>query len=379
MLHDITRPMLLEILIDNGIPFKPLKSEDSIYLPEPDHTILLRSAEDPTRLIGRNCAWFGIDEASYVVEDAWRRLEARVRDPNAKVLCGFGCWTPNGLGWIWRRFLSEEKVDGYDLILAKPNENRAVLKRTPDYYDRLKKSYDDRFYRQEVLGEYLELFAGSVYYSYSEDCKRPGLYQHNLPVCWALDFNLDPYCSLIAQVQRDPYGKPFSLQVLDEISLAGGDTGAMVETFIERAQKYVPGYQRLRVQVYGDPAGNTLHTNAHESDYDMIRRAFRRHPEFDVSYHIESHAPLVRERTTLVNSLLQSADDLHHLFVDPKCKELLADLREVSWKADTAGNLTPTLSKKNPRRTHMSDALGYLCWTEFGVNREGGLQRGLLF
>ena len=36
----------------------------------------------------------------------------------------------------------------------------------PDYYERLKSSYDARFYQQEVLGEYLQLHAGRVYYAF---------------------------------------------------------------------------------------------------------------------------------------------------------------------------------------------------------------------
>jgi hypothetical protein len=381
MLHDITRPMLLEILIQNGVPYKEKKSEESIYLPEPNHTIMMRSADDPTKLIGRNLSWFGVDEASYIVEDSWRRLEARVRDPKAKKLCGFGVWTPNGLNWIWKRFLSDEKVDGYELVLARPGENRAVLMKTPDYYERLKASYDERFYKQEVLGEYLELFGGQVYYAYSEGCKRAGVYQWNLPICWSLDFNLNPYCSVIAQVIRDPYGRAYAVQVLDEIAIPGSDTSEMTEVFIERATHYlrVRADKRLRVQIYGDPAGNTEHTNAHDTDYDIIRKIFRRHPEFDVSFHVETHAPLVRQRTTLVNGLLTSADDQHHLFIDPKCRELIADMREVAWKTDTLGNPTPALSKKNPKRTHMSDALGYLCWTEFQTQQETGWGRDLLF
>ena len=375
MLHDVLRPMLYEILISNEIPYKPNKSEESLYLPEPNATILLRSADDPTKLIGRNCAWFGVDEASYVVEDSWRRLEARLRDPKATHLCGFGGWTPNGLNWIWRRFLSDQKVPGYEVIMARPGENRAILAKTPDYYERLKASYDERFYRQEVLGEYLDLFSGAVYYQWSQENKRSVTFQPRLPICWTLDFNLNPFCSAICQVIRSPHGQAVAVNVLEEISLPGSSTHEMAEEFLHRMDKYANRIVGpLQVRIYGDPAGNTLHTNAHDSDYDIIRQYLRRQSKVSATMCIETSHPLVRQRTARVNGLMCNAAGDRNLWVDPSCTELIADFQEVAWAVDSHGVMTSALNKKNPKRTHMSDALGYLIWTEFGVQQDGGLK-----
>jgi hypothetical protein len=67
-----------------------------------------------------------------------------------------------------------------------------MLSRHFDYYEQLKFSYDELRYCQEELGEYLNVFAGRVYYAYSEANERVDL--RFLPqegLCWALDFNLD--------------------------------------------------------------------------------------------------------------------------------------------------------------------------------------------
>jgi len=45
---------------------------------------------------------------------------------------------------------------------------------------------------------------------------------------------------------------------------------------------------------------------------------------------------------------------------DPKCKELIADLEQVSYLEDS----TQIDKDKDRRRTHLSDALGYLIWQE---------------
>ena len=48
------------------------------------------------------------------------------------------------------------------------------------------------------------------------------------------------------------------------------------------------------------------------------------------------------------------------LLVDPKCKELIKDFEQVSYKADS----NAIDKEKDRRRTHLSDALGYLLWQE---------------
>lgn len=73
------------------------------------------------RLRGTNLTWFGIDELSCARPEAWLRLEARLRDPRATRLRGFGVWTPQGHDWIYRRFI-ENPVAGYECVRAQPFE-----------------------------------------------------------------------------------------------------------------------------------------------------------------------------------------------------------------------------------------------------------------
>ena len=46
------------------------------------------------------------------------------------------------------------------------------------------------------------------------------------------------------------------------------------------------------------------------------------------------------------------------LLVDPKCKELIMDFEEVCFKEQT----TEIDKDRDRKRTHTSDALGYLVW-----------------
>ena len=105
MLRDATQSALFEILESNLIPFTFCKSENTARLRETGSEILFRSMDEFERLRGTNIAWFGMDELTYSYEEAWLRMEGRLRDPKAKRLCGFAVWTPKGYDWVYRRFI----------------------------------------------------------------------------------------------------------------------------------------------------------------------------------------------------------------------------------------------------------------------------------
>ena len=161
MLRDATQAALIEILERSGIPHEWNRAENFLVLKETRSRILFRAVEEFERLRGSNLAWFGLDELTYAPEEAWLRLEGRLRDPRAMKLCGFAVWTPKGFDWVYERFVSA-KVTGYETVVAGPFENRHLLDRIPDYYERLKHSYDGRFYEQEVLGEYTGVWASAA-------------------------------------------------------------------------------------------------------------------------------------------------------------------------------------------------------------------------
>ncbi len=165
MLRDATIPALLEVLERSQIPYEFNRGENHLVFKGSRSKILFRAVEEFERLRGSNLAWFGVDELTYTSEDAWLRLEGRLRDPQATRLCGFGVWTPKGYDWVYERFVAKQ-IEGYETILAQPFENRFLLDQIPDYYERLRHSYDARFYEQEVLGSYLHMKVGRVYHAF---------------------------------------------------------------------------------------------------------------------------------------------------------------------------------------------------------------------
>lgn len=359
MLRDATLAQLTEVLKENDLPFDFNRSEFFITMKDTGSKILLRSLDEFERLRGTNLAWFGVDELSYCQEEAWLRLEGRLRDPKAKQLCGFGVWTPKGFDWVYRRFI-EKIVDGYEVVRAKPYENKYILEQVPDFYERLKSSYDEHFFEQEVLGTYLNVASDAVYSSFDRDVNVKPLTVHKrLPLYWALDFNLDPMCSIVAQRRGN------ELHILDEIKLHRASTEDACTEFLNRYGDHTAG-----VCIYGDASGLTMQTSSGSSDYKIVKLVMKREGIEPVTFRVRQSNPPVRTRVGLVNARLKSAAGEASLFVDPKCKELIKDFQEVTYQANTL-SIDKLIDHK---RTHMSDALGYLVHEEMESKSKVGPQ-----
>ena len=348
MLRDATLAALFDILNANFIPYEYNKGDNVLTMSDTESRVLCRSVDEFERLRGTNLAWFALDELTYTPEAAWLVLEGRLRDPKAKRLCGFAVWTPKGYDWVYRKFISEPHL-GYKTTIAQPFENRYLLEQIPDFYDLLKSSYDDSFFQQEVLGKYLNVQAGLVYYAFSrsEHVVKTEV-QARVPLLWALDFNVDPMCSVIGQVING------TVYVLDEIVLRHANTLQACEEFSRRFPAHARG-----LVVYGDASGNSMHTTG-TSDYQIIRDFFAANYTGSLHYKVPKANPSVRDRITLTNAKLRSASGDKQLMVDHKCVELIKDFEQVCYKADS----TVPDKEKDRRRTHVSDALGYLLWQE---------------
>jgi hypothetical protein len=349
MLRAATQATLFEIMEEHEVPFQFNKSENMLTLTQWDASkILFRPVEEFERLRGTNLAWFGIDELTYTPEDAWLRLEARLRDPVATRKCGFGVWTPKGFDWVYYKFVAETRHNSYVTVFSKPMENEHV---GDDYYERLKNSYDDKFYRQEVLGEYLAASTGLVYRAFSRDDNvTPLSLDSNTELLWSVDINVNPMCSVVAQRFGD------IVKVLDEIVLTNASTEDACKEFLRRYSRH-----RAGLKVYGDASANHRQTSSGWSDYDVIKREIGASWSSQRAFRVPKSNPTVRERVNLTNAKLRSAAGDVELVVDPRCKELIMDFEQVVWKEGT-----DSIDKeKDKKRTHLSDALGYLLWQEF--------------
>jgi hypothetical protein len=383
MLRDATQASFLAVLEDEGVPFRFYSHpRNLIRLLEPKSDILFRSMSEPERLRGTNLAWFAVDELTYCKEASWLRLEARLRDPEAREQIGFACWTPKGYDWVYGRFIDPARSQGlkaaYQAIRAVPGESASVIGTA--YYERLRQSYDERFFAQEALGEYLSIFSGQVYSSFDRELNVKSLtYDPQLPLVWALDFNIEPMSSVLCQEVPGSAHQPV-VHVLDELVIPSSTTQDACNEFEARTANWT-NRGNIRLVVYGDPAGNSGSTQSRVSDWDLVRNFFRNQTRYEVSFRIDRSHPLVRDRVNAVNGKLRNAAGIRRMFIDPRCRELIRDFEQVQYKSDPNGRILAEIDKSDPKRTHLSDALGYYIWKEFPVRSFGssGAQSKPLF
>jgi hypothetical protein len=119
------------------------------------------------------------------------------------------------------------------------------------------------------------------------------------------------------------------------------------------------GIPAAGVVVFGDASGAHMQTSGF-SDYGVIRDFFRRRAA-RVSYRVPNSNPPVKDRVNAVNAKLKNVLNAAQLFVNPRCRELIADFEQVCYFEDSM-----QIDKNKDRlRTHTSDALGYLVHQEF--------------
>ena len=204
-------------------------------------------------------------------------------------------WTPKGFDWVYRKFVSNQ-VEGYEAIQAKPFENRFLLEQVPDFYERLRGSYDENFYRQEVLGDYLNVRGGLVYHAFDRE-KNVQADGGGSSAAGDLGAGFQRGSDVFGGGAGGAGGE---VSVLDEIVLRRATTEQACEEFEKRF-----GLPRAGVVVYGDASGASMHTTGY-SDYQVIRSYFGSRLA-KVSYRVPKANPPVRDRVAMVNAKLRNA------------------------------------------------------------------------
>jgi hypothetical protein len=233
---------------------------------------------------------------------------------------------------------------------------------------------DPDCFRQEFEAEFAGLGANRVYYAFDRAVHLEPVTFHNLyPLAWSLDFNVNPMCMLIIQRVGD------IVYVLDEIILRDSNTPKACVAFFDRLTHLlnkVPAHQRpLHLEIYGDASGNQRRTSGTDTDWAIIRHFLAQYKgQVNPSIHANTSNPLVRDRVNCVNARLNNALSESHLFIDPRCTELIRDLEQVIWALDSTGLPSNQLDKSDPARTHSSDALGYFVAQAFPLRPLAGHQ-----
>ncbi len=339
-------------------------------------TIALRGADNYDSLRGDGLDFVVLDEYGDMSPQAWPEvLRPSLSDRSGSALF---IGTPRGFNHFYEQFQNARNRQDWAAFQFTTQQGGNV---TAAELASAAGELDERTYRQEYLASFDSHCDGLVYYAFDRSGNVCSLQrQSQIAICWALDFNVNPMCSVIVQIEDHSsaedrrYGRRrVTVHVLDEIVLPNSNTAELCQAFLSRIRGWTNGPGLTAIRVYGDAAGSARKTVG-KSDYEIIRESFRGAGGFTVTYHNKSSNPFVRDRVNAVNSLLCNTQGDRRLLIDPRCKRLIADFDRVVWKADAHDNLLPQLDKSNPELTHVSDALGYLVECEFGLRQSAGFR-----
>lgn len=292
---------------------------------------LCLSAENYDTHRGIEVGEIWMDECAYYSLDAYKVFSGRLRDRHGArdILL---TTTPKGMNWIYDYFhpLGEKyNSASVELITAKTRDNKYLPE---DYETTLRSEYGAALSKQELDAEFVKLGSGMAYYAFSEkNLTESNLRDLNSIVYVGLDFNVNPYCAVLA------YFKNNTIEVFDEVYLENSNTTAMINAIKQKIGtqlcRIIPDSTQFRRNTIGI------------TDIEMLRNHFEVLP---------SHNPFVIDRVNNLNRLFEQ----ERIFISNKCTKLINDLNKVTWKEHSL-ELDQVTQKM---LTHMSDALGYLAY-----------------
>src|SRR5437763_950307 len=242
-------------------------------------TIALRGADNYDALRGDGLDFVVLDEYASMAPAAWTEvLRPALADRRGKALF---IGTPHGFNhfydlheaaqgqsdWATFRFTTEEGGN------VSAQELRSAAR-----------ELDERVYRQEFRASFENLTSGRVYYAFDRSDIQPVTYDPRFPLCWSLDFNIDPASSVLCQIAHG------EVRVLDEIVLRDASTYDVCQEFVRRTKAWVDSmeeYRLLPVSVYGDATGASRRSPASRPDWEMVREFLAgRARDYNTTFHV---------------------------------------------------------------------------------------------
>lgn len=305
-------------------------------------TIICRSMDDPGAIVGFKIARALCDEIDILPRDkaqaAWNKIVARLRLVVPGVVNGIGVTTtPEGFRFTYEAFKKDPKAN-YSMVQASTYENQDYL--PPDYIDTLLDDYPQELISAYLLGEFVNLTAGTVYRSFDRvACGSSEVIRNNEPLRIGMDFNVNNMAAAVFVLRDQDW------HCVDEIT-GGRDTPAMIETLGQK-------YEGHALTVYPDASGkNASSKGASLSDVSLLRQA-------GLKVRAKDSNPRVKDRVLSVNTGFEKG----RVFVNAdKCPTIAQHLEQQAY--DKNGE-----PDKSSGMDHTNDAFGYPIAYEMPVRK----------
>ena len=343
-------PLMESILDENKVRYRYHKTDKWWRFPWSSGVLQVFTCEKPIR--GPNLAYAGINEITLISSTSFKEIVGRVRVKGAPCPQIVGSGTPEGTNhWLYEKFI-DQPMKGSRIIHGSTRDNAHNL--SPDYIESLQNSYDKQMLDAYLEGMFINMNSRRFYYAYAPHKNQDKTLTRipDLEVHVSLDYNVSPMCAtmwhlvprfdLSGRPLKDGHGAPLlDLLGFDQIEIAdGADTNQMCDALIAR------GYHPDTTTIYPDPAGNKRSTQGPPDNEILKSRGFHK-------IRVRLAAPRFRQRQLNVNNLL---DKVQIKFNPITCLGIKRDFEGVEQDAITLEKL-----KTNPKLTHYSDGVDYLC------------------
>lgn len=304
----------------------------------------LDDGERTEKILGMEFSTMHFNEASQLDYSSVQMALTRLAEKNnLRKKAYFDFNPPSKSSWSYYLFI--KKLDPIDDVpLAHPDNYGSLLMNPADNlvnidseYLQLLESMPEKEKNRFLLGIFNDESNGQVYYGFKRDSHVKAISKPTQGTIFCgMDFNVNPMTAVLSFIENN------KLKVFDEIYLENSDTYRMADAL------KVKGY--TGVTVLPDSTGANRKTSG-KTDHQILKEA---------GFKVEStRNPFVFDRVNNVNRLFS----LDKIEIDPKCRKLINDLEKVVWK-DNALDQTG----ENKMLTHVSDCLGYSCWSLLPFN-----------
>ena len=352
LVRDVVIRTMEDFLEQYGIDFEYRASplpEFKLLLPEGPVTVLCRSMENWSRIIGLNCSFICADEIdTSKLEIARRAVDkflGRLRAGARRQLGLFS--TPEGFGILYSMFKEEGHKPDRMLYKGRTADNPYL---PPDFLDAMRENYSPQLFKAYTEGEFCLLTQAAVYPEFnrelnkSDQCKpteRDFLYA-------GIDFNVARCLIAICVVNHD------GIHVIQE--WVARDTPGVIERL---RQEYQPWIDHGQLVVCPDASSQNRSTkNAGISDFGLMKQA-------GLKIQVQRSNPFIRDRVLSLNTMILNAKGERQLFVHPSCKLMIRGLEQQAY--DQATQQPQKGDGGEDDLSGQMDALGYACWILRGI------------
>lgn len=343
LVRNIGFPRFSEELEAMGARFKLNKVFHTIDI-ENAGSIIFRSMDQPERIVGYEVADSLIDELDTLKTEqartAWQKIIARNRQkkPDGSINTAAVGTTPEGFRFTYEQWGKQNKP-GYELIKASTYSNARNL---PDgYIASLEGTYPTALLQAYLLGEFVNLTAGSVYLDFDRTLNYCNTtVDGNEPLHIGLDFNVTKMAAVVYVMRNQ---EPHAVHEFTDAF----DTPAMCQVIKSK-------YPSNPIFIYPDASGNARKSNnASESDLSILRQA-----KFTVL--VNSRNPAVKDRVLSTNNMIHSQGKRRLKVNTDACPALTESFEKQAYDKNGEPDKTSGLD-------HVIDAATYFIAYKFPI------------